>query len=316
MHLGNYLGAISNWARLQKTHESIFLVVDLHALTTVRDPHQLRTNSREMVIDILAAGVDPSEAIVAIQSQIPGHSILHTILSMITPLPWLERVPTYKGKLDGANQDLNTYGFLGYPNLQAADILLYQGEIVPIGNDQVPHLELTREIARRFNHFYGTFFKLPAEILTAFPTLPGTDGRKMSKSYGNTIPVSSSEAEIKSVVRAMFTDPNRKRRQDPGTPDHCPVYKYHTSVTDVDRQVEIASECKTAGIGCVDCKQECATNLNKILAPVRDRRHQLTQSPGFIDDVLHAGSQRANVIADRTLAAVSELVGLGQASKI
>jgi tryptophanyl-tRNA synthetase len=228
LHLGNLMGALDNWRRLQDSgqYDCYFFIADWHALTTqYADTSRLRDFTREMIIDWLSAGLDPGKSVLFQQSQLPEHAVLHVLLSMITPLPWLERVPTYKEKMDEIrDKDMNTYGFLGYPVLQAADILIYKADFVPVGIDQLPHLELTREICRRFNSFYGNVLPEPQPLMTEYPKLPGTDGRKMSKSYNNTINLSDSPEDITKKVMNMVTDPARKRRQDPGDPDVCPLF--------------------------------------------------------------------------------------------
>lgn len=312
MHLGNYLGAVVNWVELQHQFESFFFIADYHALTTLyENPAQLRTCKFELAIDLLAAGLDPDKCCLFYQSDVPAHAELHLLLSMITPLPWLERVPTYKEKISEINdKDLDTYGFLGYPLLQAADIIIYKAGVVPVGKDQLPHLELTREVARRFNHLYGNVFPEPMERMTLIPTLPGTDGRKMSKSYGNIIPLSSSEDDMRKLVMGMFTDPERKRRQDPGTPEKCPVYNYQQIINRADRVAEIAGLCRTAGIGCVDCKKECAQTMLDYFAAFRERRARFLQSPDLVRDILAAGAKRAGDVAGQTMAEVKTAIGL------
>ncbi|MSR88830.1 MAG: tryptophan--tRNA ligase [Candidatus Margulisbacteria bacterium] len=313
MHLGNYLGAVSNWVQLQHTYDAYFLIVDLHALTTVYDnPAKLREDKLNLAIDLLAAGIDPEACCLYYQSDVPEHSELHLILSMLTPLPWLERVPSYKSKLqDLQEKDLNTYGFLGYPVLQAADIMLFNAQHVPVGEDQLPHLELAREIARRFNHLYKTdFFCEPQAQLTHFPVLPGLDGRKMSKSYGNTIPISASEEAVTKSVMSMLTDPNRKRRYDPGNPDICPVFAYHKIYNTKDRISVINQTCKTAELGCVDCKKELAATLNATLAEFRINRTRIANDIGEVQNILKKGAQKARNEAAKTLQNVRILIGL------
>ena len=312
MHLGNYVGAISNWVKLQHDFDAVFLVVDLHSLTTVYDnPAQLKQDKLELAIDILAAGVDPEKCSLANQSEILEHAELHLILSMITPLPWLTRVPSYKGKiLEIKEKDLDTYGFLGYPVLMAADILLYKAEIVPVGKDQVPHLELAREIARRFNHFYGNVFPEPQEQLTQFPILPGTDGRKMSKSYNNTIALSLPPEEMRQKFKKMMTDPARVRRDDTGNPDVCPVFDFHKVFSTPELQAEMAAGCRSAAIGCIDCKNHCADSVDAHLAPYRERRKTLENDLGYVQKNLAMGAERAREIASTTMTQVRSAIGL------
>jgi len=250
LHLGHLVGALDNWARLQDDYDCFYCIVDWHALTTHYDtPEIIRESIIDNAIDWLAAGLDPNRATLFIQSRVVEHAELHLLLSMITPLPWLERVPSYKEQMtEIKDHDLHTYGFLGYPLLQSADILMYKANAVPVGLDQAPHIELTREIARRFNHFYGEVFPEPQCLLTSVPKLPGTDGRKMSKSYGNTIALSEKPESMKEIVRNMVTDPARVRRQDPGNPDICPVGDYHDVFSDKERVAQVDQGCRTAGV--------------------------------------------------------------------
>lgn len=312
MHLGNYLGAVSNWVNLQNDYDSIFLIVDYHSLTSVyENPEQLRAHKRDLAIDLLSVGVDPEKCALCYQSDVPEHCELHLIFSMMTPLPWLTRVPTYKSKMDEIkDKDLNTYGFLGYPVLQAADILLYEANIVPVGQDQLPHLELTREIARRFNHLYKGDFPEPMELLTETPAIPGIDGRKMSKSYGNTIPVTASPDDIEKLVLKMLTDSNRVRRNDPGNPDICPVFGYHKLFSALERQTQIDTACRSAEIGCFDCKKECAERVIETLRPFYEKRQALLADPAYVDQVLTQGAAKARKIAQSTIQRTRQLVGL------
>ncbi len=313
MHLGNYLGAVSNWVHLQDEYDSYFLVVDLHSLTTVyEDPKRLRQDKLDLAIDILAAGVDPAKCALFHQSDVPEHSELHLYLSMITPLQWLMRVPTYKGKIEEIKgKDLDTYGFLGYPVLMAADILLYKAQVVPVGQDQLPHLELAREIARRFNSLYKKpVFPMIEEKLTQYPVLPGLDGRKMSKSYQNTIPVSATPDEMQKLVMSMLTDPNRKRRTDPGNPYICPVFAYHKIYNSPTRQEEVSVGCQTAEIGCVDCKKECASLLIDSLGSFRARRAELMKDTSQVSAILTKGAEKARNITTQTIREVKQQIGL------
>ncbi|MBM4125429.1 MAG: tryptophan--tRNA ligase, partial [Nitrospira sp.] len=257
LHLGNLLGALENWKALQAQYECFFFVADWHALSTnYADTSRVKEFSRELLIDWLAAGIDPERATVFVQSHIPDHAVLHLLLSMIVPIPWLERNPTYKEKQEEIKErDLATYGFLGYPVLQAADILLYKPDFVPVGKDQLPHLELTREIARRFNSLYTPVFHDLKEHLTKFPKVLGTDGRKMSKSYGNTINLSDSEPVVRQKLKTMVTDPARVKRTDPGNPDLCPVYDFHKIYSQPPVLEQINRDCRSAAIGCIDCKK-------------------------------------------------------------
>jgi tryptophanyl-tRNA synthetase len=308
MHLGNLLGALDNFKRLQEDHECFYFIADWHALSTnYEDTSRIREYVREMMVDWLAAGLDPERATLFIQSRIPEHAILHLILSMVTPVPWLERNPTYKEKQENIEgRDLSTYGFLGYPVLQAADILLYKGDLVPVGVDQLPHLELTREITRRFNALYKPIFPEPQALLTEIPKVPGTDGRKMSKSYNNTINLSDSEAQVRAKLKTMVTDPARVRRTDKGDPDVCPVFTFHKSFSSQAVIAQVNRDCRTAGIGCIDCKKLVADAMVARLAPIWEKRRELVQQPKRVDDVIEAGTRRAGGVARRTMVEVNE----------
>ena len=309
MHLGNHLGALENWKALQAEYDCYFFIADWHALSTnYADTTRVREFVREMLIDWLAAGINPDRSTVFIQSHVPEHAILHLLLSMITPISWLERNPTYKEKQEQIKEkDLGTYGFLGYPVLQAADILLYKPDFVPVGKDQLPHLELTREIARRFNDIYKTpVFPEPKEHLTKFPKVLGTDGRKMSKSYHNTINLSDAEPVVRQKLKTMVTDPARVRRTDPGNPDICPVYEFHKIYSPQPVQDQINKDCRTAAIGCIDCKKQVADRVVEQLTPVWDARAKLIGNPSRVEDIVQAGSERASKVAKATLAEVNE----------
>jgi tryptophanyl-tRNA synthetase len=308
LHLGNLLGALENWKELQAQHECFFFVADWHALSTnYEDTSQIKTFSRELLIDWLAAGIDPNRATVFMQSRVPDHAILHLLLSMIVPIPWLERNPTYKEKQEEIKErDLSTYGFLGYPVLQAADILLYKPDSVPVGKDQLPHLELTREIARRFNNLYRPVFPEPKAHLTKFPKVLGTDGRKMSKSYGNTINLSDAEPVVRQKLKTMVTDPARVKRTDKGNPDVCPVYDFHKIFSSTQTIEQVNRDCRTAEIGCIDCKKLVADGMVKRLAPIWDGRARLNANPGQVEEIVQAGSRRAAAVAHRTLEEVTD----------
>ncbi len=366
LHLGNYMGALYNWVKLQHEYECYFFIADYHALTTgYADTANLKQDIREVAIDFLAAGLDPKLCTIFVQSMVPAHFALNDLLGMITPLSWLERVPTYKDQQEQLKEkDLATYGFLGYPLLQSADILLYQPAYVPVGQDQEAHVELTREVARRFNHFYpGDFilspeakpWELPAiqekarklagdpnkssfsahelfqaaqqtkkltgfgrkevlpepqVLLTPSPKLPGTDGRKMSKSYGNTVLLSDSEGEIRSKLKTMVTDPARIRRDDPGNPDICPVFDLHNVFSTEETQQKVREGCTTAGIGCIECKGWLADNIVRELAPIRERRSKLEANPHEVDAILTDGNSRAAARAAVTMREVRAAVGL------
>ena len=312
LHLGNLVGALDNWRKLQDQYECYYFVADWHALTTnYADTSMIRTYVREMVIDWLAAGLDPEKSVLFQQSHIPEHAVLHVLLSMSTPLPWLERVPTYKEKIAQLqDKDMNTYGFLGYPVLQAADILIYKSHFVPVGIDQLPHLELTREIGRRFNQFYGEVFPEPQPLMTEYPKLPGTDGRKMSKSYNNTLNLSDSPEVITKKVMQMITDPARVRRQDPGNPDVCPLFTLDRIFAPREWCEYVNVECRRAGIGCVDDKKELLKHLLAYLKPIQDRRKELAARPETVDGIIAEGSKKARAVAQQTLAEVYEAMKL------
>lgn len=308
LHLGNLFGALDNFKRLQTEHECFYFVADWHALSTnYEDTTRIREYTREVLIDWLAAGLDPERATLFIQSRVPEHAVLHLLLSMITPVPWLERNPTYKEKQENIEgRDLSTYGFLGYPVLQTADILLYKGDFVPVGVDQLPHLELSREIARRFNQLYKPVFPEPQALLTEIPKVPGTDGRKMSKSYNNTINLSDSETAVRSKLKTMVTDPARIRRTDKGNPDVCPVFTLHKSISARSVIEQVNQECRTAAIGCIDCKKLLADGLVTLLTPTWDKRRELAQKPKMVDEVIDAGTAKAGAVARQTISEVSE----------
>ena len=303
LHLGHLTGALDNWVRLQDTYECFYSVVDYHALTTeYEDPSGIRQNVLEVTLDWLAAGIDPSKSHVFIQSLVPEHAELHLLLSMTTPVSWLERVPTYKDvQANMAHRDLATYGFLGYPLLQTADIIIYKANAVPVGEDQAPHIEISREIVRRFNNFYGEVFPEPATLLTPVPRTPGTDGRKMSKSYGNAIYLKDTEAEIRSKLKTMVTDPARQRRTDPGDPAKCPVFDLHKAFSTQQTRDWAAQGCTTATIGCIECKSKLADHVVARVEPMRQKREELAAHPGTVMDILKAGSRSARAVAQTTM---------------
>jgi tryptophanyl-tRNA synthetase len=318
LHLGNYVGALENWVRMQDQYQCFFCVVDWHALTTdYADTSRVKENSLEVALDWLAAGLDPERSVLFIQSHVPAHAELHLLLSMITPLGWLERVPTYKEQRENIrDKDLGTYGFLGYPVLQAADILMYKADVVPVGEDQVAHVELTREIARRFNGFYGQrgdVFPEPQSLLTPAPKLPGTDGRKMSKSYGNTILLADPEPVIRQKLKTMVTDPARVRRSDPGNPDVCPVGDLHKIFSDKPMMAKVYEGCRSAGIGCIECKGWAADALVQLLNPMQERRKKFEENPRLAWDILEAGSERAREVAAETMNDVRAAMGMSLA---
>ncbi len=310
LHLGHYLGVLVNWKKLQEENESFYFVADWHALTTEYERTEvIRESIDDMVVDWLAAGIDPEKATLFIQSHVPQHAELHLLLSMITPLPWLERNPTYKEQLrEVTTRDLSTYGFLGYPVLQAADILMYDAALVPVGIDQVPHLELSREIARRFNFLYGEVFQIPQAYLTETPKILGTDTRKMSKSYGNAILLSDTAEEVWTKVKPMVTDPARVRRTDPGNPEICNVFSYHKIFSDEATIAKADVGCRTAGIGCIECKKWMYENMEKVLAPIRERRKAIVESGTPVRRILAEGTARAREIAEKKMREVREAV--------
>jgi tryptophanyl-tRNA synthetase len=310
-HIGNYLGAVQNYVALQDEYDCVYCVVDIHALTTLEGTESLREDTYEMVLDWLAAGIDPQKSIVFVQSHVPQVEELHTLFSMVTPLSWLLRVPTFKEKVKMQPHNVN-YGLVGYPVLMTADIALYKGEVVPVGEDQLPHLELAREIVRRFNSLFGVVFPEPHAKLTSFPLVLGLDGvQKMSKSYNNHIEVSASPQEVAKRVMTAVTDPARKYRSDPGHPEICNVFRLHNYFTK-DRVQEIDSECRSARIGCVDCKKILAESINLNLKPFRERRAALAAKPGYVNQVLADGANRAEAIAKETLKEVKEKMQLLQ----
>lgn len=303
LHLGNFMGALDNWVRLQDAYECFFAVVDWHSLTTdYADPASIRENIAEVGADWLAAGLDPVRSTLFVQSQVPEHAELHLLLSMVTPLSWLERVPTYKEQQQQlGDKDLSTYGFLGYPLLQAADIAVYKADAVPVGEDQAPHVELTREILRRFNHLYGPVFPEPQTLLTESKRIPGTDGRKMSKSYGNAIYLKDAPELVRERLKTMVTDPARKRRTDPGDPDVCPVFDLHKAFSPKSMQEWAAAGCRSAGIGCLECKAGLSDQVLERLADIHARRREYQARPDTVWDVLHEGSKRARAVAQATM---------------
>jgi tryptophanyl-tRNA synthetase len=383
LHIGHYFGAIENWVRLQDQYECFYFSADWHALTTVYDdPSIIEQSTRDMVIDWLACGLDPERSTIFVQSRLIEHAELFLLLSMHTSLSWLERVPTYKDQIEKLkDKDLSTYGFLGYPLMQAADILIYRASFVPVGEDQVPHIELTREVARRFNHLYGRepnfegkvkailaglgpdgakleqlrtshqqdgsatavttgrelidanktlsradrerlrgylegtakqVLTEPSALLTQASRLPGLDGHKMSKSYGNTIALREPADSLRKKVRQMVTDPARVRRTDPGDPDKCPVWQFHLVFSDKPTQEWAANGCRTAGIGCIECKTPVAESIERTIAPIRERAMTFVAKPDLVRDVLEAGNTRARTVARETMRDVREAMGLGR----
>ncbi len=324
LQLGNYVGALHKWVELQDEYECFFMLADWHALTSnYADPGDLRGNMRACLLDWLAAGIDPSKCAIFVQSLVKEHAELALLLGMFTPLGWLERCPTYKDQIvQLANKEVETHGFLGYPVLQAADILIYRAHAVPVGEDQLPHLEITREIARRVNFMHGgpiepvtnepqnPIFPEPQPILSQVPRLLGLDGRKMSKSFDNAIYLGDSAADVERKIKPMVTDPARVRRTDPGNPEKCPAFEYHKLFSDAATVAQVDAECRTAAIGCVDCKKKLAANLNTLLEPMRERRARFEGDPGALTDILAAGTDRAAAEARKTMEIVRERLSL------
>ena len=317
LHLGNYLGALENWVNLQQDYRCIYSIVDIHALTTIENPGEvaeIQPNIYEMALDWLAAGIDPEQSIVFVQSQVPEVMSLHTLLSMVTPLGWLLRVPTFKEKvrqMEETEESVN-YGLVGYPVLQTADIIIYKADTVPVGQDQLPHLELAREIVRRFNHRFGETFPEPQAKLTEAPLILGLEGQhKMSKSLDNHIDLAASPEETVQRLRTAYTDPQRLRRRDPGRPEVCNVYSLHQLFSPAAAVEQVYAECTTAERGCVDCKGELAGGVNAFLEPLRERRRELAEKPDWVREVLAEGGKKARAIAQETIAEVYEKMGLG-----
>jgi tryptophanyl-tRNA synthetase len=310
-HIGNLEGMFKNCVKLQEEYECFFMVADLHALSSeYADPARIVEYGLAVVADWIAAGVDPEKHNLFIQSEVTGHSELYAVLSMITPLPWLERCPTYKEqRQEIKDKDLNTFGFLGYPVLQAADILVYRADTVPVGQDQLPHLELTREIARRFNHLFGEVFPEPQAKLTQAPRLPGIDNRKMSKSYGNAIYMADSPEDTAGKIMRMFTDPKKLRRGDKGNPDGCVVYAYH-KIYNAPEVEQLEADCRSGALDCVPCKKRLAEKMNQELAGHRERRTAILADPKGLAEILARGKQAAQVEAAETIRRVHEVVGL------
>ncbi|MDA9761902.1 tryptophan--tRNA ligase [Desulfobacterales bacterium] len=312
LHLGNLHGALLNWVEMQATYDCFFFIADWHALTSdYEDPGQISGYTREIIKDWLSVGLSPEKSTLFVQSDIKEHAELFLIFSMITPVSKLERNPTYKDQMVQLNnKDLSTFGFLGYPVLQAADIIMYKANGVPVGVDQVPHVEITREIARRFNYLYGNVFPEPEAILTQTPKILGLDRRKMSKSYNNAIYLSDSPEEVTTKVLQMITDPQRARKSDPGDPDVCNVYEFHKLYSDPETTAGIAKECRSAEIGCVDCKKIMARTLLEALAPVHEKRDYYDNHPDLVEDIIREGCSKAGKVARQTMAEVRNVIGI------
>jgi len=313
LHLGNYHGALSNWVKLQDEYDCFYFIADWHALTTLyAEPGKIREHTLQIAIDFLSCGLDPERSVIFVQSSVLQHAELNVLLGMITPIPWLQRVPSYKDKKkELEHKDLSGFGFLGYPVLQSADIAIYDAAFVPVGEDQLPHLELTREIVRRFNKFYGQKLVEPKEIVTPTPVLPGLDGRKMSKSYDNAIYLADDDETVRKKFMNAVTDPQRMRRKDPGRPEVCNIFAYQRLYSSKERLVEIDSACRSADIGCVDCKKECIERFFDFFGAIRERRAELAGRPDFVRDVLEQGSQKAARVAEQTMLRVREAMKLG-----
>lgn len=299
LHIGHLVGALGQWVELQEQGEAYFEVADVHAFTTgYQDPQAIRDARDEMVLDWLAVGIDPERATVFLQSAVPQICELALLLGMIVPLAWLQRVPTFKEQIEALGPDVNTFGFLGYPLLQLCDIAIFRASQVPVGRDQLSHLEFGREVVRRFNFIYGETLVEPEAILSEFPAIPGTDSRKMSKSYGNTIDLADDEATTTKKIRGSITDPQKIRRHDPGHPEICPIFALH-HLCNAERVPWVEEHCRSGELGCVDCKSELALRMNEWLRPVRERRASF--DPGAVDAILEDGSARARAAAERTL---------------
>ncbi len=324
LHIGHYLGALSNWIELQDKYQCFYFIADWHALSTMYDePESMAEFTVDIVMDWLSVGLDPERSTMFLQSSILQHAEFFVLLSMITPLSWLERVPSYKETREQlSHKELNTIGFLGYPLLQAADIVIYRADYVPVGIDQLPHLELTREVVRKFNHMYSSVLNNkqspenllpePKELLTEAPKVPGTDGRKMSKSYGNAIYLKDTADEVWEKLRPMITDPQRVRRTDKGDPEVCPVFDLHKFFTENKMQDELAEGCRTAGIGCIDCKKVLLEGFERELAPIREKRAVYEEKPGLVREILMTGNKKAIEESEKTMSLVREMVQIYQ----
>ena len=317
LHIGHLFGALKNWKKLQDNgYTCFYMIADWHALSTeYASPGNLRENVEEVALDLLASGLSPEKSTIFIQSMVPEHTELHLAYSMFVPVPWLERNPVYKEQMkELKDKDLHTYGFLGYPVLQAADILIYKANYVPIGKDQLPHLELTREIARRFNHLYGRLFPVPEALLTETPRIPGTDNRKMSKSYGNCIYLKDDADTVKKKISTMFTDPKRIYRKDSGHPDTCPVFAYH-KLFNPDNANQIESDCKKAVVGCTDCKKILTENMIRCLSSIQKKRASFSSNKKVLWDIIEAGSKKARETAKQTLEEVKSAISMNYGEK-
>jgi tryptophanyl-tRNA synthetase len=313
LHIGHLHGALKNWIKLAEENECYYFVADWHALTSeYADTGNIKMFTREMVMDWVSAGLDPNKCTIFVQSAVREHAELYMLLGMITPLPWTLKCPSFKEQQEQiSDKDLNTFGFLGYPVLQAADILIYRAHGVPVGEDQSPHVELTRDIAKRFNNFYGEILPQPKDILTTVPRIPGTDGRKMSKSYGNAVMLIDKPEEVDKKLRTMVTDPARQRRTDPGNPDICPVFDLHKVYSNDETRAWVRQGCTSAGIGCIQCKKPLIDAVLAELTPIQERRRELETNPGLVDEILHEGNLRASATARETMDLVRQAMKIG-----
>lgn len=311
LHLGHLAGALRNWLKLQDQYKCFYSIVTWHAFSSeYQNPKLIKDFTFEYAADWLSIGLDPAKSVLFVQSEIKEHAELHLLLSMIIPLPWLERVPTFKEmRRELRGKDINTYGFLGYPVLQTADIIIYKAEVVPVGEDQAFHLELAREITRRFNRFYGNIFPEPQILLTEVPKLAGTDGRKMSNSFGNAIFIKDTPKIIRKKISTMITDIRRKRRTDAGIPEDCPVFSLHRAFVPEGKRHELAMACRTAEIGCLDCKNVVIESINSILAPLQNKRKEFEKNPDIVWDILKEGNKKAREVAQKTMQEVRAAIG-------
>lgn len=311
LHLGHLAGPLRNWIKMQNEYRCFYTIVTWHALSSeYQNSKVIKEYTLELAVDWMSIGLDPNKSVLFVQSEVKEHAELHLVLSMVTPLPWLERVPTFKEmQRENPDKELNTYGFLGYPMLQAADILIYKADVVPVGEDQVYHLEFSREVARRFNRLYGKTFPEPQTLLSEVPRLAGIDGRKMSKSYGNAIFLQDRPQTMRQKIETMMTDARRKRRTDPGEPEDCPAFTLHKAFVSQEKREELARGCRTAGIGCLECKNVVIERLDEILSPYREKRKNFEKKPRLVWDILEEGNRRARDAAQKTMEEVRARLG-------
>jgi tryptophanyl-tRNA synthetase len=312
LHIGHLFGALDNWVKMQETDDAFFMIADLHALTTgFENSSGIGDNIREVLLDYLVAGVDPHRCTLFLQSQVPEVPMLSLLLSMIVPVGWLERSPTYKDQIRELGAEIATHGFLGYPVLMTADIILFKADQVPVGQDQVAHLELTREIVRRFHHLYQPVFVEPKARLTEFPSVPGTDGRKMSKSYGNSIMLSDTTVEKEAKIKTMITDPRKVYKGDPGRPEICTVYYFH-KIYSQGELPDIEAGCRSGALGCTDCKKRLMKTMGEATAPMVEQRLELAKNPNLVQDVLSTGNRKAREVARQTLGEAQDAMGMAR----